>query len=90
MFCSGACFDSTEPTIDEAAEAFWSGVRACMLVAARERYRRRAHVVRYMLRWTTFREDEALIFWGAVRELQIFWGAVCELQLLGEVGHEAM
>ena len=63
---------------DAAALGFWSGVRACMLVAARERYMIAARIV-----CRAIRNDDV---WPC--EEWAFWDAVRDLQLLGEVGGE--
>lgn len=59
-------------------EAFWSGVRACMLVEARRHYQRKARIISVAIRINDLCASEE---WA-------FWDAVTELQLLGEVGGE--
>lgn len=57
---------------------FWSGVRACMLAEARQRYRRQARIVSVAIELNDLLPPEEWAFWSRVQDLQ----------LLGEVGGE--
>lgn len=80
--CRGFDYDVQEiraAAFEASVEAFWSGVRACMLIEARAAYKLEAFTARHAIK--TGRELFDF-------DLLPFWQAVTALQLLGEVGGE--